>query len=218
MISWATLDEDPRSAAERVLAKSGIGGSPVDLNRIVALWPGLRIHLDDLDAPGCSIRLNDVDGEILVRASDPFIRRRFTVAHELGHWILADNAPPSGERIEIWCDRFAGEVLVPRGILAPLLKSATEEEFAPYLASLPYRFLVSRVTMWSQLALEPGFTVASRSEGRLQTFFSAGTSAAQRSATVRALTAKPGFTKTATHLIGTTSLRGSVIAFGRAAL
>lgn len=100
--------------------------APVDLSAVCALWDGLNTTVEDLDGPGYLIDLGLGGGEILLRRADPAPRRRFTWAHEIGHWILAENcwdSPTSDELaredpepmrgIERWCDRFAGALLMP---------------------------------------------------------------------------------------------------------
>ena len=69
--------------------------------------------------------------ELLVRRADPPNRKRFTLAHELGHWVLSnlndgkvcfDNFPKEARSIhrsrrtpeETWCNDFAGKLLMPK--------------------------------------------------------------------------------------------------------
>lgn len=57
---------------------------------------------------------NDVIQVIVVNASHPGERQRFTLAHELGHLCLE---PMSDLDIEEACNRFAGALLMPRVLL-----------------------------------------------------------------------------------------------------
>src|SRR3712207_2880332 len=106
---------DPEKVAGELLARAGQIAPPVDLNRVVALWPGLEISADDLERPGYLLDLGARGGEIVVRDQDPPTRQRYTIAHELGHWVIREAGAPSREKgytmgsdalIERWCDQF----------------------------------------------------------------------------------------------------------------
>lgn len=72
---------------------------------------------------------------IIVRASDPYVRRRFTVAHEIGHFVLhrkrigsslTDDAMyrsnlSSWEEVE--ANRFAAHVLMPAALVRKYVKN-----------------------------------------------------------------------------------------------
>ena len=84
--------------------------------------------------------------KILVNFADIPARRRFTIAHELGHWMLhrsiyhanpaeyrflprfqwTDNAGP----LEQEANRFAAHLLVPDRLLRPVAKVATASQLA----------------------------------------------------------------------------------------
>lgn len=61
---------------------------------------------------------------IVVNTKDDPRARAFTVIHELGHLALAANGVPVGPETEGWCDRFAGEILMPTDRLAEVFKRA----------------------------------------------------------------------------------------------
>src|SRR5206468_6084969 len=92
----------------------------VDLDRVVALWPELRVCESNLDREGYLIDLGRLGAEILVKSDDVPTRRRFTIAHELGHWILRRSEAPgfadaaSHATLERWCDQFAAGLLMPK--------------------------------------------------------------------------------------------------------
>jgi Zn-dependent peptidase ImmA (M78 family) len=70
-----------------------------------------------LDRPGYLLRLGKLGGEIVVRKDDPQSRKRFTIAHELGHWVLDLHARGIAMRHaqrERWCDTFASALLMPK--------------------------------------------------------------------------------------------------------
>jgi Zn-dependent peptidase ImmA (M78 family) len=121
--------------------------------------------------------------EIRVRASDSLLRRRFTLAHEYGHLLLhqqgfsLQSLEHDDEEEERWCNRFAGEMLVPtpwvRGryskrpeTLTTLLVSASAAEVslttmlaAHHTASgwgsamLTFKFSAGNWQMWSSTHL-----------------------------------------------------------------
>jgi hypothetical protein len=113
---------DPETVAADLLARSQQVHPPVDLARVAALWPSLRVSTDDLDGEGYLLDLGSQGAEILVRAADSIARQRYTIAHELGHWILRNQKSPtaghssqaSRTSLERWCDRFAAALLMPR--------------------------------------------------------------------------------------------------------
>src|SRR6188474_3257947 len=89
--------DDPRAHALRDEYHAVFGGDelPVPVESIAEDLLALAVEVrDDLPASGM---LLPRERRILVRAAEPEPRRRFTVAHELGHWIcqcLAGTAQP----------------------------------------------------------------------------------------------------------------------------
>jgi Zn-dependent peptidase ImmA (M78 family) len=103
---------------------------------------GLRVWEDAALAKGISGKLfrdpssGGPEGySIVVRASDAYVRRRFTVAHEIAHFILhrdrigsslTDDAMyRSGlsTREEAEANRLAADILMPRTLIAHYIKS-----------------------------------------------------------------------------------------------
>lgn len=149
----------------------------VDLFRVVELWRGLRVSFDDLSGPGYLLDLDYEAGEILIRKQDHAVRQRFTLAHELGHWLLGPPSPRSRsstlssnrervESIERWCDKFAASLLMPRDSLIRSVRAhdGFEARFRA-TASLPEVFAVSRETAWLRMS-ETG--IASLIHGSVQ--------------------------------------------------
>jgi hypothetical protein len=138
---------DPELAAAEVLARAELSAPPVDPVRVSRLWPGLRVTLADLDGAGYLLNLHGRVGEMLLRRSDPPVRRRYTCAHELGHWLLATRSEPISERtphasVERWCDRFAAALLMPAAwVIEELVRASLDIDA---IVSLPRRFGVSR--------------------------------------------------------------------------
>lgn len=84
--------------------------------------------------------------KIFVNIADIFVRRRFTIAHELGHWLLHrdlyeahpetygflprfQNTDDQGP-LEREANCFAAHLLVPNRLLTPVVGAATASELA----------------------------------------------------------------------------------------
>ncbi len=151
---------NPEQAAADVLERSGQSRPPVDLARIAALWPGLHVSADDIDKAGYLIDLGVHGGEIVVRASDPLSRQRYTIAHELGHWVLQregeltnqpHTAEPSGV-IEDWCEHFASNVLIPRAWLLEDLRRERIAGLARAVRMAPNTYQVSLTALCKRVS------------------------------------------------------------------
>jgi Zn-dependent peptidase ImmA (M78 family) len=120
--------------AEKLIDRLGIRTAPVDVERIAAFLD-LRIVFDDLgdDISGLLVA-RDGAASIAVRRSDPPNRRRFTIAHEIGHYVLRHHrqrnelvhADPHAhviyrsaraseglDTIEVQANQFAASLLMP---------------------------------------------------------------------------------------------------------
>ena len=90
--------------AQQVLRNAGALTIPVDLDRVPRSL-NVRVHDEDMDEETAGVLI--VKGEqrhVLVNKDHPQNRRRFTIAHELGHLVLHDdevNGNASGERMFI---------------------------------------------------------------------------------------------------------------------
>ena len=131
--SAPTSYTDPRAheLRERYLATYGGDEIPVPVESIAEDLLGLRIEEDDLGE--CSGMLIPTERLILVNASEamsgdtPTRRHRFTIAHELGHWIChahgAESAPTycrsqdvsqdTDRTLEREANVFGAELLMP---------------------------------------------------------------------------------------------------------
>ncbi|HEV7769439.1 MAG TPA: ImmA/IrrE family metallo-endopeptidase [Solirubrobacterales bacterium] len=104
-----------------VLRQTGTTKTPVPVDRLALRLGVDRIVRKPLD--GDDGRVGVLDGRLVVwvRPDAPLVRRRFTVAHEIGHLLLAD--PSLDQRAirrargsdteERFCDRFAEALLMP---------------------------------------------------------------------------------------------------------
>jgi len=142
---------DPEEAAARLHSQVGPISPPVDLHRIAGLWSGLRISTESLDGEGYLVDLGSRGGEIIVRAHSTLPRQRYTIAHELGHWVLrargdrseGSAATQTGPAAEKWCDRFAAGLLMPRAWVVRHLRSARSAGLVSAVLSGPEIFSVS---------------------------------------------------------------------------
>src|SRR3989442_1338181 len=121
-----------RQAARNVIAKYGIKGPPVDVNHIAAT-EGLEVRLMNSWSSKVSGLLLREEKLIGLNAKHSYRRRRFSLAHELGHWFMRHDLPWHEEAITIdtpptmeehgkrpeesEADEFAGELLAPRAFL-----------------------------------------------------------------------------------------------------
>ena len=121
---------DTETLCTQLIHKAGFVPPPTDLEAISSLWPGLKVSEEDLDKEGYLIFLGAQGAELILRKADPPNRKRFTFAHELGHWALSnmqDGMLVFGKTIpkarsnhssrqtpeERWCNEFAGKLLMP---------------------------------------------------------------------------------------------------------
>lgn len=90
--------------AQQVLRNAGALTIPVDLDRVLASL-NVRVHEEDMEDETAGVLI--VKGEqrhILVNKDHSKNRKRFTIAHELGHLVLHDdevNGDSSGQRMFI---------------------------------------------------------------------------------------------------------------------
>jgi Zn-dependent peptidase ImmA (M78 family) len=129
----------PRDLASRILASARQKRPPVDVEAVIKLWPELRLSEDDLDGEGYLLGMGQLGAEIIVRSSAPTSRKRFTVAHELGHWVLQRHSRLPLECTghadrERWCDSFAAELLMPASWVRSQFGHRVDESFAERLS------------------------------------------------------------------------------------
>jgi hypothetical protein len=98
-----------RAAAHKLWSEHG-SQIPVNVAAIAEV-AGLTVVVGSFGHAG---RLSE-GTTIEVPQSDPLVRQRFTIAHELGHAILRHKVPEN--RLEIEADAFAAELLIPRSQL-----------------------------------------------------------------------------------------------------
>ena len=153
---------DPEQICEQVLDAIGHSAPPTNLKAVCSLWPDLRVEVEDLDKEGYLIPLGVHGAEILLRKNDPTARKKFTLAHELGHWAQAHmkgGEVSFGKGLtpyvtfrtghkrqtpeEEWCNRFAASLLMPAKDVTSYLHGTHEGNLANRIARGHLVFRVS---------------------------------------------------------------------------
>jgi Zn-dependent peptidase ImmA (M78 family) len=153
---------DPEKLSARVLRMAGVAKAPVNLQRIVSAWADLRVIEEELDGSGYLLPLGRLGAEIIVNRADTLERRRFTIAHELGHWVLGViwkkksgefRQPPGVPRTELerWCDLFAASLLMPRTFLEGWLMDRHRPTFIDSIFRARDKFEVSDEALFIRL-------------------------------------------------------------------
>ena len=160
----------PSRLARSILDATRQKTPPVDLKRVLGLWPELNVNMEELDGPGYLLDLGPTGGEILLRAQDRLPRRRYTLAHEIGHWVrgttcaarmpIGDGENPqsggtslnSRARLERWCDEFAACLLLPDAWVRDELLGVASEGLPELLLKMPTEYLVSQRAAWIRAA------------------------------------------------------------------
>ena len=132
-------------AAEDVLLQHKVRRAPVNVRRIAGTYAQVIERVLDRDISGALVPLGGSHWVIVVNSLHHPNRKRFTVAHELGHLILHRYKTPHADRgfrlrdarssegsvlEEIQANQFAAELLMPRSMLMRALED-TDLEHAP---------------------------------------------------------------------------------------
>jgi Zn-dependent peptidase ImmA (M78 family) len=93
----------------------GISCPPTDLEQIARRLAVSQITSRDIGGSG---ELHKIDDKFMIVTAEelPAARRRFTIAHELGHILtesIGAHAPDAGRELERLCDLIATELLMP---------------------------------------------------------------------------------------------------------
>jgi Zn-dependent peptidase ImmA (M78 family) len=119
---------EPRAHELRARYASAFGGREVPVPVEAVAEDLLGLHISESDLDGISGLLYPASRRIVVNRDDPQSRKRFTVAHELDHWICQcqDGAAselycraedvtldPQAKALEREANVFAAELLMP---------------------------------------------------------------------------------------------------------
>lgn len=128
--------------------------------KIVRLWPGLEVTLEDIDGEAFILDLGRVGAQIMIKRETRLERQRYSVAHELGHWQLKDYGIPLNgssqknrdETVERWCNRFASALLMPKAWIKNDLQGVQGAELVNCILELPNKYKVSRESAYIRIA------------------------------------------------------------------
>lgn len=163
-----------RRRAESVLSELGIHTPPVPVEE-VAKRLGLRIVRADLGADVSGVLVLDKEGAyICVQQSDAARRRRFTIGHEIGHFVLKHRFANGGhvhvdrgnflikrspasktglDRLEVEANQFAASLLMPGEFVKRAVAEMGPEPLTDLKVSvLAKRFEVSEQAMTIRLS------------------------------------------------------------------
>ena len=162
-----------RTQAEALIERQGISIAPVDVEDI-ARRLGLRVLYEDLGEDVSGVLITSKEGaNVIIQASDPKNRQRFTIAHEIGHFHL-DHQFPEGKHVhvdkgnfirsrnsisstgldpkEIEANQFAASLLMPAGFLKEQVRLLEARPLLDqHVAQLAKRFGVSEHAMTIRL-------------------------------------------------------------------
>ena len=115
---WIHIDR----AIEKIASEyvQGLAGPPTDLVKLSYRLGIVDIRLDDtMVVPGELRKLSD-GLVVFLLPNLTRTRRRFTLAHELGHAVFewSGRRPQPSVELERLCDKFAAEFLMPRKLFA----------------------------------------------------------------------------------------------------
>jgi Zn-dependent peptidase ImmA (M78 family) len=119
---------EPRAHELRARYVATFGGADLPVPVEALAEDLLGLHVSEADLDGISGLLYPARRRIVINAADPPARKRFTVAHELGHWICQCQDGPEAEvycraedvtlnpgarAVEREANIFAAELLMP---------------------------------------------------------------------------------------------------------
>ena len=126
------LEDAAEAAALGALAAASVVRLPLHLPQLFPNFGVRRAHRTELVIEGGLKQLRSGRYDILVREDRPDVRQRFTIAHELGHLLVARHAPvvkqldtsrglPASDEEERLCDLLAATLLMPKWAVMPLV-------------------------------------------------------------------------------------------------
>lgn len=162
--------ENIRAEARALAAAHGIQVAPVPVERIAKAM-GISVRYTPLEDELSGMALvKDTARVIAVNALHHPNRQRFTIAHEMGHHVLHADILAAGihvdkvilrrdelaatgtDDLEIEANTFASELLMPRDLVAPLLKQTIDLNDEAQLLAEAKRFRVSLAALQFRLA------------------------------------------------------------------
>lgn len=139
---------DAEDAARSVREDWGLGNDPIpDLSELLEEHgiKVLSLMLENIDGLAAEVgRGSHMAARVIVVKKDAWAeRKRFTLAHELGHMVLSPPADMKEADVEKAANRFAGAFLIPADILRAEMGSERSSVSVGELLALKKRFGVS---------------------------------------------------------------------------
>lgn len=110
---------DAERAAEKLRVVWGLGMNPI--KNLIETLEEKEIRVFELEAvkdfDGLAVQSGAIPIIIVNKLNDDIVRKRLTIAHELGHLLLKVNKKLKPREIESICFRFAGAFLIPRSVM-----------------------------------------------------------------------------------------------------
>lgn len=136
---------DAEDAARSVREDWGLGNDPIPKFAELLEERGIKVlsvDLDDIDGLAAKVRRKDRDAArvIVIKKGSWAERKRFNLAHELGHMVIA---PEAGVDEEKAAHRFAGAFLMPADVIRSEVGAHRSSISIAELVALKERFGVS---------------------------------------------------------------------------
>lgn len=150
----------PETIADDIIKKTQIA-PPFNFDYFLEYYTELRIIKDTIKGTGYLVELGPHKFDIIVDRKSSKERQRFTIAHELAHWVLMklqkkwEDMPlekiTTPYDVERWCDKFASNLLMPKEWMNKLIQ-ANEEVGHPNIVFFgPQKFQVSKTSFYLRL-------------------------------------------------------------------
>lgn len=150
--SFSDLPVGPREAAGQLLGDLMLSEQTINLSSLIVRFRDCDLLEVDIEGDGYCLpagMLSDKTLVVIPAKGQGEERRRFTLAHELGHLACHYNSKRMSIRDEErWCDTFASELLMPKSRVEAF--AATVTTLADWLG-FPQHFKVSRPAAARQL-------------------------------------------------------------------
>ena len=138
-------ERDAEDAARSMRAEWGLGIDPIPNLAELLEERGVKvlsIDLDDIDGLAAKVRRKDREAAfvIVIKKNTWSERKRFSLAHEIGHMVIQARPNLNEEKI---CNRFAGAFLIPADVLRSEVGAKRSAISLGELVALKSRFGVS---------------------------------------------------------------------------
>jgi Zn-dependent peptidase ImmA (M78 family) len=158
------MNSDIEKKAKYLISKSR-SSIPIDLNKIVTFLK-IKVILKDFEdsISGVLLKKDKQIGDVIaINRNHPLTRKRFSIAHEIGHFVLStgnknhldmvfrkENLENKLDKDEISANQFAAALLMPRSELVKEITSKRIKTMAD-VEKLSNKFNVSREAMTFRL-------------------------------------------------------------------